>query len=76
MCLPQNISSLVLYYNKDLFKRFKIPPPRDGMLWNELVLKAQQLTRDKNGQQVRGATLTCRKPAQHRRRSTVSASSR
>ena len=55
MCLPQNISSLVLYYNKDLFKRFNIPPPRDGMLWNELVVKAQQLTRDKNGQMVRGA---------------------
>ena len=55
MCLPQNISSLVLYFNKDLFKRFKIPPPRDGMLWNELVVKAQQLTRDENGQQVRGA---------------------
>ncbi len=55
MCLPQNISSLVLYFNKDLFKRFEIPPPRDGMLWNELVVKAQQLTRDKNGQQVRGA---------------------
>jgi multiple sugar transport system substrate-binding protein len=55
MCLPQNISSLVLYFNKDLFKRFRIPPPRDGMLWNELAIKAQQLTRDKNGQQVRGA---------------------
>ena len=55
MCLPQNISSLVLYYNKDLFERFKVPPPRDGMLWNELVDKAQKLTRDKSGQQVRGA---------------------
>jgi multiple sugar transport system substrate-binding protein len=55
MCLPQNISSLVLYFNRDLFKRFKVPPPRDGMLWNELVIKAQHLTRDKNGQQVKGA---------------------
>jgi multiple sugar transport system substrate-binding protein len=55
MCLPQNISSLVLYFNRDLFKRFKVPPPRDGMLWNELVIKAQQLTRDKNRQQVKGA---------------------
>ena len=54
-CLPQNISSLVLYYNKDLFKRFKVEPPTDGMRWNELVAKAQKLTRDKNGQVVRGA---------------------
>jgi multiple sugar transport system substrate-binding protein len=55
MCLPQNISSLVLYYNRDLFERFEVPPPRDGMRWNELVDKAQKLTRDKDGQQVRGA---------------------
>ena len=55
LCIPQNISSLVLYYNKDLFRRFKVAPPTDGMTWNGLVDKAKQLTRDKNGQQVRGA---------------------
>ena len=55
MCIPQNISSLVLYYNKDLFRRFKVAPPTDGMRWNALVDKAQKLTRDKNGKQVRGA---------------------
>jgi multiple sugar transport system substrate-binding protein len=54
-CLPQNISSLIVYYNRDLFKRFGVPPPRDGMQWNELVVRAQQMTRDKNGQPVRGA---------------------
>lgn len=54
-CLPQNISSLVVYFNRELFKRFGVPPPRDGMHWNELVFKARQLTRDKNGQVVRGA---------------------
>jgi multiple sugar transport system substrate-binding protein len=55
MCIPQNISSLVLYYNKDLFRRFKVAPPTDGMTWNGLVDKAKKLTRDKNGRQVRGA---------------------
>ncbi|HEY7705991.1 MAG TPA: sugar ABC transporter substrate-binding protein [Gaiellaceae bacterium] len=54
-CLPQNISSLVVYYNRDLFEKYGVPPPRDGMHWNELVFKAQQMTRDKNGQTVRGA---------------------
>lgn len=54
-CLPQNISSLVLYYNKDLFKRFAVPAPRDGMTWNEFVIRAAQMTRDKDGQTVRGA---------------------
>ena len=26
-CLPQNISSLVVYYNRDLFRRFKVAEP-------------------------------------------------
>ena len=30
-CLPQNISSLVVYYNRDLFERFSVDPPRDGL---------------------------------------------
>ena len=54
-CLPQNISSLVLYFNRDLFDRYKVPPPRDGMVWTEFVAKAQQMTRDERGNMVRGA---------------------
>jgi multiple sugar transport system substrate-binding protein len=54
-CLPQNISSLIVYYNKELFTKYKVRQPRDGMHWNELVFLAQQMTRDKNGNPVRGA---------------------
>ena len=54
-CLPQNISSLVVYFNRDLFKRFDVAEPRNGMPWAEFVSKAQQLTRDERGQVVRGA---------------------
>jgi multiple sugar transport system substrate-binding protein len=54
-CLPQNISSLALYFNRDLFKRFEIDPPRNHMSWPEFVDRAQLLTRDKKGQPVRGA---------------------
>ena len=54
-CLPQNISSLVVFYNRDLFERFAVPEPTDAMPWNELVYRAQQLTRDANGLIVRGA---------------------
>jgi multiple sugar transport system substrate-binding protein len=54
-CLPQNISSLVVYYNKDLFERFSVDPPRNGMTWTEFVDRAQQLTRDAAGNPVRGA---------------------
>jgi multiple sugar transport system substrate-binding protein len=55
MCLPQNISSLVVYYNRDLFKRFGVPPPRNAMPWAEFVHTAAQMTRDENGQTVVGA---------------------
>lgn len=54
-CLPQNISSLVVYFNRDLFKRFGVPPPRNAMPWNEFVARASQMTRDKDGQMVVGA---------------------
>ncbi len=54
-CLPQNISSLVVYYNRDLFKRFGVPVPTNAMPWGEFVARAQQMTRDKQGAVVRGA---------------------
>jgi multiple sugar transport system substrate-binding protein len=55
MCLPQNISSLVVYYNRDLFRRFDVPEPTDDMTWSQFVVRAQQMTRDANGQMVRAA---------------------
>jgi multiple sugar transport system substrate-binding protein len=54
-CMPQNISSLVVYYNRDLFERFNVPPPKSGMLWSDFVATAQAMTRDENGLPVRGA---------------------
>jgi multiple sugar transport system substrate-binding protein len=55
MCLPQNISSLVVYYNRDLFRRFGVALPRNAMQWADFVHLASQMTRDKNGQPVIGA---------------------
>jgi len=54
-CLPQNISSLVVYYNRDLFRRFDVPEPTDEMSWSQFVFRAQQLTRDASGAVVKGA---------------------
>ena len=54
-CLPQNISSLVLYFNRDLFKQYNVPLPKNGMSWLELLDRAKALTRDKDGNPVRGA---------------------
>jgi multiple sugar transport system substrate-binding protein len=49
VCLPQNISSLVVYYNRDLFKQAKVPEPTAGWTWDDMVQKAIKLTRDTNG---------------------------
>jgi multiple sugar transport system substrate-binding protein len=54
-CLPQNLSSLVVYYNRDLFERFGVPEPTDDMAWTQFVYRAQQLTRDARGAVVQGA---------------------
>jgi multiple sugar transport system substrate-binding protein len=54
-CLPQNLSSLVVYYNRDLFERFGVPEPTDDMAWTQFVYRAQQLTRDARGAIVQGA---------------------
>ncbi|MDQ3823166.1 MAG: sugar ABC transporter substrate-binding protein [Actinomycetota bacterium] len=53
-CLPQNVSSLVVYYNRDLFERYAVPEPRSGWTWSEFVRAAQALTRDEAGAAVRG----------------------
>jgi multiple sugar transport system substrate-binding protein len=49
VCLPQNISSLVVYYNRALFNQAKVPEPKPGWTWNDMVEKAVKLTRDTNG---------------------------
>jgi multiple sugar transport system substrate-binding protein len=49
VCLPQNISSLVVYYNRDLFRQAKVPEPKPGWRWNDMVERAIKLTRDTNG---------------------------
>jgi multiple sugar transport system substrate-binding protein len=54
LCLPQNVSSLAVYYNRDLFRRYGVPEPQPGWTWNDLVATAAALTRDASGAKVRG----------------------
>lgn len=49
ICLPQNISSLVVYYNKDLFADAGLEEPAEGWTWDEMVALAKILTRDEDG---------------------------
>jgi multiple sugar transport system substrate-binding protein len=48
MCLPQNVSSLVAYYNADLFDDADVPLPADGWTWDDMVAAARRLTRGRD----------------------------
>jgi multiple sugar transport system substrate-binding protein len=49
VCLPQNISSLVVYYNRDLFRDAAVAEPKAGWTWNQMVERAIRLTEDSDG---------------------------
>ncbi|MGH2543378.1 MAG: ABC transporter substrate-binding protein [Ardenticatenaceae bacterium] len=49
MCIPQNLSSLVVYYNKELFDAAGVPYPSDDWTWEEFLETAQALTKDTDG---------------------------
>nr|MCU0966644.1 extracellular solute-binding protein [Burkholderiaceae bacterium] len=51
-CLPQNVSSLVIYYNKTLFDAANLVYPAAGWTWDDFVATARALTVDKDGDGV------------------------
>ncbi|MBK9715348.1 MAG: sugar ABC transporter substrate-binding protein [Kouleothrix sp.] len=48
-CIPQNVSSLVVYYNKNLFDQAGVAYPQAGWSWDDFLKAAQALTKDTNG---------------------------
>jgi multiple sugar transport system substrate-binding protein len=44
-CIPMNMSSLEVYYNKDLFDRAHVPYPKDGWTWDDFLNAAIAITR-------------------------------
>lgn len=51
-CIPQNISSLVVYYNQDLFDKAGLAYPQAGWTWEDFVTTAHALTQDTDGDGV------------------------
>jgi len=49
VCIPQNISSLVIYYNRDLFDAAGVAYPADNWTWDGFLAAARSLTRDLDG---------------------------
>ena len=51
-CMPQNLSSPVIYYNKDLFDAAGVAYPRDDWTWDDFVSTAAAVTQDNDGDGV------------------------
>ncbi|MFC3773162.1 ABC transporter substrate-binding protein [Paenibacillus sp. GCM10012303] len=52
--LPLRMNVMSLLYNKDLFDKFAVPYPTDGMTWDETYELAKRLTRKDGDTQYRG----------------------
>ncbi len=48
-CIPQNVSSLVVYFNQDLFEEAGVPLPAPGWTWDDFIAAAKALTVDEDG---------------------------
>jgi multiple sugar transport system substrate-binding protein len=48
-CIPQNASSLVVYYNRGLFDAAGLSYPATGWTWDDFLRDARALTRDLDG---------------------------
>ncbi|MFC3767097.1 ABC transporter substrate-binding protein [Paenibacillus sp. GCM10012303] len=54
--LPVITNNLLLYYNKDLFDKFGVPYPKDGMTWEQISELSKKLSRTDEGTQYFGFT--------------------
>lgn len=47
--LPKDYSPLGVYFNKKIFDQLKVPYPKEGWTWDDLLTTAKALTQDTNG---------------------------
>ena len=52
--LPVYVPPSVIYYNKDIFDKFGVPYPKDGMTWDDLYEMSKKLTRKDGDTQYLG----------------------
>jgi multiple sugar transport system substrate-binding protein len=46
--IPRDVSTLVVYYNKDIFKKYNVPLPSKYWTFNDFLILAKKLTKDTN----------------------------
>ncbi|MDF2715856.1 MAG: family 1 extracellular solute-binding protein [Paenibacillus sp.] len=52
--IPFSVNFDVLFYNKDIFDKFGVAYPKDGMTWDETIALGKTLTRQDNGVKYEG----------------------
>ena len=58
--IPANTAPGGLYFNQDLFDKFGVPYPKDGLSWDELAPMIRKLTRQEGGIQYYGFAANIR----------------
>lgn len=56
--LPVSDNKFIMYYNKDIFDRFGVKYPWDGMTWDDALELSKQITRNEGGKQYIGLWLS------------------
>jgi len=56
--LPVYNNTMTMFYNKDLFDKFGVAYPKDGMTWDDLYDLAKKMARTEGGVQYQGFTLS------------------
>lgn len=54
LVMPFELNNNVLFYNKNIFNKFGVPFPYDGMTWEQVNELAKKVTRTDNGVQYKG----------------------
>lgn len=55
--LPESTNPHVMFYNKDIYDKFGVPYPTNGMTWDEAYEMSRKLTVFQDGVQYRGMTM-------------------
>lgn len=56
--LPVFTNNMITYYNKDIFDRFGVTYPKDGMTWDDMLELAKKLNRTDGGKSYYGLAVS------------------
>ncbi|MEF3311362.1 ABC transporter substrate-binding protein [Paenibacillus sp. GYB004] len=55
--LPESTNPHVMFYNKDIYDKFGVTYPKNGMTWDEAYEMSRKMTNFQDGIQYRGVTM-------------------